>query len=93
MIKIQELNIIIGNPILLLNQDLIHHLFKNEEYRLIPEDCDMYDLLVLLGIFPSKSEARKNWTRTGKEISSGYNEFKNIGKQKKRYIFGTRFLI
>jgi hypothetical protein len=79
----QELNVVIGQPILLLNQDLIYQFFGKESYRLMPEDCDMYDLLVLLGAFPSKSEARKNWNRTGKEIPPGYNEFKDIGKQKK----------
>jgi hypothetical protein len=65
-----------------------HQLFGDEliDYYNYPEignKYDMYDILVLFKIFSSKSEARKNWERTGKEIPPGYNEFKNIGKQKK----------
>jgi hypothetical protein len=82
----QELNLIIANKNLKSNLDLIKHLFpEDQDVFIIPsnEDWDMYDCLVKLKAFPSKSEARKNWTRTGKEILPGYNEFKNIGKQKK----------
>ena len=43
---------------------------------------DMYDLLVLIEAFNSKSQARKNWKLTGKDIPEGWSEF-FIGKQKR----------
>jgi hypothetical protein len=79
----QELNAVVFNQF--YDEKLAIFLFGgiDETFLRIPDDYNMYDLLVLLGAFSSKSEARKNWTRTGKEIPSGYNEFKDIGKQKK----------
>jgi hypothetical protein len=81
----QELNIVILNNNFELIDScwMIHELFEDEPVTIVSCDTDMYDLLVKLGIFCSRSEARKNWTRTGKEIPFGYNEFKDIGKQKK----------
>ena len=72
-------NFVIKNKYYETEKDLIHHLFDGEKYELL-EDVDMYDVLKIAGIFRSKSEARKNWKRTGKEIPKGYNEFLNIGK-------------
>jgi len=79
----QELNIIIRNEFTPQEMDLIHHLFGDEPVVFLDEKADMYDCLIMLGVFPSKGEARKNWKRTGKEITPGYNEFRGIGKSKK----------
>ncbi len=42
---------------------------------------DMFDLLVLLGAFPSRSQARKNWKGT-QAIPEGWSEF-FVGKKKR----------
>jgi hypothetical protein len=47
----------------------------------VPIETTMFDLLVKLGSFKSKGQARKNW-RFGKDIPSGWSEFK-IGKLKR----------
>ncbi len=46
-----------------------------------PPTITIFDLLVKLGSFRSKSHARKNW-RHGKDTPSGWSEFK-IGKLKR----------
>jgi len=45
----------------------------------ITPDKDMYDILVMTNIFKSKGDARKNWTKTGKEIPWGFSYFR-VGK-------------
>lgn len=50
----------------------------------ITSDKDMYDILVMADIFPSKGQARKNWTRTGAEIPKGFTDLTNIGKLRHR---------
>jgi len=42
------------------------------------EPTDIFSLLVECGIFPSKSQARKNWNRG--ELKEGWNCFDHIGK-------------
>tara|TARA_Y100000310_G_C20593346_1_gene769240 strand:- start:1178 stop:1357 length:180 start_codon:yes stop_codon:yes gene_type:complete len=49
----------------------------------VPEGTDIFDLLVNIGLFPSKSQARKNWKRE-KEIPAGFSDFPNLGKKKLR---------
>lgn len=44
---------------------------------------DMFDILVGIGVFKSKSEARKNWRGTGQQIPEGFNSF-TVGKLKNR---------
>jgi hypothetical protein len=44
---------------------------------------DMFDLLLILGAFNSKSQARKSWTKTGKEIPLGWSEFW-VGSKKRQ---------
>ena len=81
----QEFNFVIDNENLRNNEDLIESLFNldaNEPVRMVPMelDFDMFDILVETGLFRSKSEARKNWKRTEKEIPDGFTDIKNIGK-------------
>ena len=54
--------------------------FGKESVIHFPECVDMYDILVKCSIFLSKSDARKNWSRTGKEIPFGFSDFEKIGK-------------
>lgn len=56
-------------------------LFNGEDINFVPPETDMWDLLVWTGAFDSKSQARKNWTKTAKEIPPGWNEFL-VGKNK-----------
>lgn len=58
--------------------------FDGEEVCFIDDNKDMYDILVMAGLFKSKNQAKNNWTRTGKEIPKGFNDYMNIGKLNKR---------
>lgn len=55
-------------------------LFDGEGYSEIDPSIDMYDILVSYGIFKSRSEVRKNWKRSGREIPKGFSHFADIGK-------------
>ena len=74
------MNIVIENEH--WSQDLETVLFAGEPTQHINEPFDMFDLLVLAGIFTSKKQARKNWTMTGQEIPLGFNQF-TVGKKRK----------
>lgn len=60
--------------------------FGGEQVILINAErtVDMYDLLVLADVFPSKSVARKNWKTNDGSIQSGFSDFTGIGKMNKR---------
>jgi len=78
-----ETNFVIRN-VRFKNSD-VDLFFDDEEVNVVMDpNWDMFDLLVFAGIFKSKSQARKNWNRTGAEIPNGFSDFKNIGKGKKR---------
>lgn len=47
-----------------------------------PRKTDMFELLVRLGAFKSKGQARKSWDKSGKEIPEGWSEF-FVGKKKR----------
>lgn len=49
----------------------------DEEVNLLPPETDIFDLLVMLGAFPSKTQARKNWKHG--PIPDGWSEF-YVGK-------------
>jgi hypothetical protein len=72
-------NFVINNEFYEQEKDLIPYLFGDEPYELVSR-VDMYDLLVRGGYFKSKGDARKNWTRTGRDIPNGYTEYRDIGK-------------
>ena len=87
----QEFNFIIENKNLEPNDDLIEGLFNQSLFNpneidiiMFRENVDMFDLLVEVGLFRSKGEARKNWKRTGKDIPEGFTDITNIGKLHKR---------
>lgn len=62
-----------------------NNLFPDEEEVVVfRPGCkkDMLDLLVILGAFPSRSQARKNWKLTGAEIPTGWSMF-FVGKHRR----------
>jgi hypothetical protein len=78
----KEFNFVIDNGN--VNEHLVDAMFDGEDVDLLPNTTDMFDILVMTGMFRSKSEARKNWKRTGKEIPEGFTDIENIGKLHKR---------
>jgi hypothetical protein len=77
------LNFVVKNEFFDNEKDLLPHLFGDEAVIEVPTTTDMFDLLVLLGAFVSKSEARKNWKKSDREIPLGFNEFAGIGKARR----------
>lgn len=59
------------------------HLFPKGEAieAFLPNEIDIFDLLVKLEAFPSKSQARKNW-KGSKQIPDGWSHFV-VGKLKR----------
>jgi len=57
--------------------------FGIEKVSYISDIYNMSDVLVDCGVFKSKSQARKNWKKSGMRIPEGFSEFKNIGKLRK----------
>ena len=55
-------------------------LFGSEHVELVGANLDMFDLLVMAKLFTSKSEARNNWKKTGKDIPWGWTHIDDIGK-------------
>ena len=79
----KEFNFVMDNENFLDNEDLIESLFdldETETVQIVPSTFDVFDMLVDVGLFRSKSEARKNWKRTGKDVPEGFTDIKNIGK-------------
>lgn len=57
----QDWNILIGNQVLKSDRELFFGpLNEAEQFLEMPDDTTMPDILALTGIFPSKSQARKN---------------------------------
>lgn len=82
-----EFNIVVRNEYLQQNEDLIPILFDNEQVVYIESNCDMYDILVLCNTFPSRSQAKKNWSREV-TIPDGWSQHLKIGKLNKSiYIY------
>jgi len=53
---------------------------NDQEVMVVSPTVDIFDLLLMLRVFPSKGQARKNW-KYGTIIPDGWSEFK-IGKFK-----------
>jgi len=45
----------------------------------------VFSILVDFGIFKSRSQARKNWNKSGKDIPEGLSHFTRIGKKKHEF--------
>lgn len=77
-----ELNIIIDNGNLVGDEQALF--FHGEPVQQFHWPLDMFDLLVFMGAFKSKSEARKNWKQTGAQIPKGFTDLKRIGRDRHR---------
>ena len=79
----QFLNVIIRSDRVKLEDRV--NLFPNEEVVFVfdPEDKDMFDLLIILGVFKSRGQARQNWKKTGREIPTGWSQFTGLGRFRK----------
>lgn len=53
--------------------------FPEEEVIFISEKADMFDVLVVAGIYKTKMEARAEWTGS-RIIPKGFNLYRNIGR-------------
>ena len=75
------LNVIVSNNFVReTDKDLLFP--KNEKVIFInPRKTDIFDLLVKLGSFPSRGQAKKNWKQC-EDLPSGWNEFL-VGKKKR----------
>lgn len=70
-----DANIIIDNKFVVGDE---HHVFFDcEAHELLhfQEGTTIIDILVHFGIFPSKSQARKNWKNAKIEIAAGWTDF------------------
>lgn len=76
-----DVNVIVDNENLKPNADLIPLLFLDERFNTVGTSTTMWDLLAVFQFFPSKSQARKNWRQTGREVPAGFTTF-TIGKLK-----------
>jgi len=73
------LNVIVDNGN--VREEDKEDLFGDEEVVLVSTTTSIFDLLITLGAFQSKSQARKNW-KHGKETPPGFSEF-FVGKRKR----------
>ena len=77
-----EANFIVDNGNLRGDEETIF--FQGETCRHVPEGTDMLNLLCMMGVFQSRGQARKNWTRTGPVILEGFTDLCGIGKLRHR---------
>lgn len=86
----KELNVLVDNGFLLSTDYKLFYGDPSQQeigertITIKDGEADMYDLLVMLEVFPSKAQARKNWKRSGQEIPYGYSDFEKIGKLSNR---------
>ena len=73
-----ELNVIVQNEF--LRGDEAHLFFQDELVIFVAPGTSVYELLVTLGAFQSRGQARKNWTQSTAEIPEGFSDFAGIGK-------------
>ncbi|MCI0564306.1 MAG: hypothetical protein MN733_38015 [Nitrososphaera sp.] len=55
-------------------------IFEDDAAVVFPRTATMLDVLVAAGVFPSKSQARKNWNQV--DIPEGLNRFEGVGKRR-----------
>ena len=75
-----ELNIVIRNNH--FREDMVGLFFRPDDViTFLPETSTLADIGVLMGLFPSKGQARKNgWAG---EIDGGWTDERGLGKLKK----------
>mgnify|MGYP003345196064 CR=1 FL=1 len=70
-------NFIVGG----FDPEIASMVFQGEAFTTLASESDMFDILILSGVFKSKSQAKQNWTKTDKEIEHGLCSFV-VGKKK-----------
>lgn len=77
-----SLNIIVVNENFEDNKSCVAAFFEpmapGEKIEFVNEVPDLFDLLVKLGLFPSKGQARKNWKRG--PLLPGFNYWRRLGR-------------
>jgi len=53
---------------------------EDKEFKFLNKNVDLFDILVDAEIFKSKSDARRNWNRSSKDIEYGWTKIDDIGK-------------
>jgi hypothetical protein len=82
-VPVDSLNVIVSNEF--VREFDRNTLFPDEEDVLVlrpGHNKDMFNLLVILGAFTSRSQAKKNWTKTDRNIPAGWSEF-FVGKKRR----------
>jgi hypothetical protein len=64
-----EVNVIAGNCDWKIAGNLFSPVSGNDLFLQIPRDMNWAQLLFALGVFPSKTQALKNWLALGRELS------------------------
>jgi len=79
-----EVNIIAGDCDWKLAGNLFYPISGNDLFIQIPRDMNWAQLLFALGVFPSKTQALKNWVGLKRELAilEGFNTF-HLGKARK----------
>lgn len=79
-----EVNVIAGECDWHLAESLFGPVNGNDVFLQVPRDLNWAQLLFALGVFPSKSQALKNWVGQGREldIRQGFETF-HFGKARK----------
>ena len=83
------MNIVVstGKP----SKELYSSHFGKEAVFVVDEKTDMYDLLVTIGVYSSKKQAKRCWRQTGRPIPYGLNTFQiNERAEEKLRIFFPR---
>ncbi len=78
----EEHNFIVRNEYFQGDTD-INIWFKGESFKILDDSMDMWDVLVLAGIFTSRGQAKKD-KRWGQQraIPDGYTELLEVGKKR-----------
>lgn len=64
------------------NRDTLLEFDHLLEWKVLPAGTDIYDILVGLGVFSSRSQAKKNWQGPTELTSNQYNWFERVGKNR-----------
>jgi len=73
-----EVNLVVNNGNVFGDESDLF--FGGESISFISPNVDMWEILVRTSIFPSRSQARKNWKHSGEKIPDGFSDFEHIGK-------------
>lgn len=76
----KDINVVVDNGH--IDESLLDAMFDGEDFIIVSADRDMFGILAEAGLFPSRSQAMKNWKRTGPEVPDGFTHIEGIGKKR-----------